>query len=83
MNRRLTISLLMSGAAALIASLSRSARGQVVATPRGLRVDGRPMFPVGIYYAPSEKLAQMREMGFTIAHVWALPGKMPLRTPST
>jgi hypothetical protein len=38
------------------------------------------MFPVGIYYAPSEKLAQMREMGFTIAHVWALPGNATTHT---
>ena len=74
MNVRLTVSVLMLVAVALVSGTWLPSHGQVVATPRGLRVEGRALLPVGIYYAPTERFAQLREMGFTVAHVWAMPG---------
>jgi len=72
--RGLAVLLLAAATVVLVAGPRPAAQGQVVATARGLRVDGRPFLPVGIYYAPVEKLPQMRDMGFNVAHVWALPG---------
>ena len=77
---RLTVSILISAFVALAAGPWLTANGQVATTERGLRVSGRPFLPVGIYYAPAAKFAQLREMGFTVAHVWALPGNATSHT---
>ena len=50
-------------------------RADVTVTPRGIRVGEHPFFPVGIYYAPTEKFGQLRRMGFTVTHVWASGGE--------
>ena len=50
-------------------------RADVTVTPREIRVGEHPFFPVGIYYAPTEKFGQLRRMGFTVTHVWASGGE--------
>ena len=72
---RLAVWLLAMIALAVTAGGWLTVRADVTVTPRGMRVDDHPFFPVGIYYAPREKFGQLRRMGFTVTHVWASGGE--------
>jgi hypothetical protein len=47
------------------------ASADVTATPNGLRVNGQPFFPVGIYWTPMDRFIELPDMGFNTVHIWA------------
>lgn len=77
-NRRRARAYILGGAGMFLVALltgagvvkSEQASRGIVPTPSGLRIEGRPFFPLGLYYGPVSM--KIRDMGFNVVHLWAL-----------